>query len=339
VKIGITYDLRDDYLREGYSDEDTAEFDSVETISAIEASLRALGHVADRIGHVRALTRRLALGDRWDLVFNIAEGLSGFGREAQVPALLDAFGVPYTFSDPLVLTLALHKGMAKRVVRDLGIPTADFTIVERLSDVAGVSLSFPLFIKPVAEGTSKGISRASKVSNLSELRSGCAMLLERFRQPVLVEAFLPGRELTVGIVGTGEDATALGALEVLLQSEADPDIYSFANKQDYKNRVRYRVADDWVAEAACRMALAVWQGLGCRDGGRVDIRCDAGGNVNFLEVNPLAGLHPENSDIVILGRMLGFSHEQLIDRIVASATQRLRLLDEPRRELSLAARS
>src|ERR1041385_6774131 len=158
MKIGITYDLRDDYVREGYSEEDTAEFDSVETISAIEASLRALGHVADRIGHVRSLARRLALGDRWDLVFNMAEGLSGFGREAQVPALLDAFGVPYTFSDPLVLSLALHKGMAKRVVRDLGIATADFAVVERLSDINGLGLPFPLFIKPVAEGTSKGIS-------------------------------------------------------------------------------------------------------------------------------------------------------------------------------------
>jgi len=211
------------------------------------------------------------------------------------------------------------------------------SVIERLSDLNGLGLPFPLFIKPVAEGTSKGISAASKIANPSELRSGCAMLLERFRQPVLVESFLPGRELTVGIIGTGSDAAALGALEVLLQTEAEPEVYSFANKQDYKNRVRYRLADDSVAEAACRVALAVWKGLGCRDGGRVDVRCDSNGNVNFLEVNPLAGLHPEHSDIVILSRMKGISHEQLIEKLVASATQRLRVRDDSRKKLFHAA--
>ena len=339
MKIGITYDLRDDYLREGYSEEDTAEFDSVETISAIETSLRTLGHVAERIGHVRSLARRLALGDRWDLVFNIAEGLSGFGREAQVPGLLDAFGVPYTFSDPLALSVALHKGMAKRVVRDLGIPTADFAVVENLAELSDLSLRFPLFVKPVAEGTSKGISKASKVCNAAELRSGCAMLLERFRQPVLVESFLPGRELTIGIVGTGRDAIALGALEVLLQAKAEPEIYSFTNKQDYKNRVQYRLADDSTAEAARQMAIAVWKGLGCRDAGRVDIRCDGEGKVSFLEVNPLAGLHPENSDLVILSRMRNIPYEKLIEGIISSAAQRLRIRDDSRRDLFQASSS
>ena len=153
VKIGITYDLRDDYIAEGYTEEETAEFDHPRTIAAIEETLRDLGYETDRIGHLRALTRRLVAGDRWDLVFNIAEGLRGFGREAQVPALLDAWEIPYTFSDPLVLSLTLHKGLTKRVIRDLGIPTPDFAVVETPEEIAAVALPFPLFAKPVAEGT------------------------------------------------------------------------------------------------------------------------------------------------------------------------------------------
>ena len=322
MKIGITYDLKEDYLREGYSEEDAAEFDCAETIQAIDSSLRSLGHATDRVGHVRFLAGRLVQGERWDLVFNIAEGLNGFGREAQVPALLEAFGIPYTFSDPLVLSVALHKGIAKRVLRDLGIPTPYFVVVESLSDVAGIDHPFPLFIKPVAEGTSKGISKTSKVSNRTELLSGCAKLLERFRQPVLVEAFLPGREFTVGILGTGSDATALATAEILLQADAEPEIYSFANKKNYETKVSYRLADDLVAATAAKMALAVWKGLGCRDAGRVDFRCDGEGRVNFLEVNPLAGLHPEDSDLVIMSKLKGIPYTKLIESIVASAIER-----------------
>jgi len=123
VRTGLTYDLRDDYLAEGYSAEETLEFDRKDTIDSIEHTLRDLGYLTDRIGNIKSLVRRLASGDRWDIVFNIAEGVAGFGREAQVPAILDAYGIPYTFSDPLILTLTLHKGMTKHIIRDLGIPT------------------------------------------------------------------------------------------------------------------------------------------------------------------------------------------------------------------------
>jgi D-alanine-D-alanine ligase len=126
VRIGLTYDLRDAYLAMGYGEEETAEFDRDSTIEALEGALRSLGHETERIGHVRDLAGRLAAGARWDLVFNIAEGLSGYGREAQVPALLDAYGIPYTFADPLTASLTLHKAMTKRVLRDLGVRTPDF---------------------------------------------------------------------------------------------------------------------------------------------------------------------------------------------------------------------
>ena len=324
MKIGITYDLREDYLAEGYGEEETAEFDHPLTIAAIEEALRSLGCETDRIGHVRTLARRLVAGERWDIVFNIAEGLWGFGREAQIPALLDAWGIPYVFSDPLVLSLTLHKGMTKRVIRDLGIPTPDFAIVETPEEIARVELPYPLFAKPVAEGTGKGITAASKIENRTELARVCEKLLAGFRQPVLVETFLPGREFTVGIIGTGREAFVPAVMEVHLTEKAEKEVYSYANKEDWHGRIEYRLADDAPARAASETALAAWRGLGCRDGGRVDLRSDANGTPNFIEVNPLAGLRPEHSDLPILCGLAGMPYQDLIAGIMHSAQKRIR---------------
>jgi D-alanine-D-alanine ligase len=323
MRVGITYDLRAEYLSQGYGEEETAEFDSIDTIDAIDGALCSLGHATDRIGNLRSLTQRLAGGDRWDLVFNIAEGMNGFGREAQVPALLDAFGIAYTFSDPLALAVALHKGITKRLVASLGIRTPEFAMVRCDSDVEAVQLPWPVIAKPVAGGTGAGISGASKAGNKNELAVVCRKLLEQFRQPVLVETFLPGREFTVGLVGTGPKARVLGVMEILLHSDAEPDLYSYANKRDYLARVSYRLAEEEMAQRAAEMALHVWNGLGCRDAGRLDLRCDGSGNLNFLEINPLAGLHPVDSDLVILCRLLGIEYRRLIEMIVISAQERV----------------
>lgn len=320
--IGLTYDLRDDYLREGYSLEETAEFDKPDTILAIENVLSQNGYATDRIGHIQALTRRLAAGDRWDLVFNIAEGLHGFGREAQVPALLDAYKIPYTFSDALGHSLTLHKGMTKHVVRDLGIPTPDFAVVSGPEDIGLVHLPFPLFAKPVAEGTGKGITALSKIDNADNLRRVCLTLLETFRQPVLVETYLPGREFTVGIVGTGKDARALGAMEVILNPEAEQHAYSYDNKENYENLVRYTAVADAEAKRAMDISLKVWCGLGLKDGGRIDLRSDAHGAPHFIEVNSLAGLNPVRSDLPILCGLVGISFHELITDILNSAIKR-----------------
>jgi D-alanine-D-alanine ligase len=323
MKIGITYDLRDDYLAEGYGEEETAEFDHPLTIDAIDEALQSLGYETDRIGHIRALARRLVAGDRWNLVFNIAEGLRGFGREAQVPALLDAWEIPYAFSDPLVLSLTLHKGMTKRVIRDLGIPTPDFVVVETPEEIAAVALPFPLFAKPVAEGTGKGVTAASKIANPAELARVCRELLAVFQQPVLVETFLPGREFTVGLIGTGAEAFVPAVMEVHLTEKAEKEVYSYANKEDWHGRIEYRLADDAMARAAAETALAVWRGLGCRDGGRIDLRADAEGVPSFIEVNPLAGLRPEHSDLPILCKLAGMPYQELIAGIMRSALKRL----------------
>jgi len=323
VKIGITYDLRDDYIAEGYTEEETAEFDHPRTIAAIEETLRDLGYETDRIGHLRALTRRLVAGDRWDLVFNIAEGLRGVGREAQVPALLDAWEIPYTFSDPLVLSLTLHKGLTKRVIRDLGIPTPDFAVVETPEEIAAVALPFPLFAKPVAEGTGKGVTAASKIADPAGLDRVCRALLAVFRQPVLVETFLPGREFTVGIIGTGAAAFAPAVMEVHLTKKAEKEVYSYANKEDWHGRIEYSLAADSMARAAAETALAVWRGLGCRDGGRIDLRADSEGTPNFIEVNPLAGLRPEHSDLPILCELAGMPYREMLAGIMRSALRRI----------------
>ncbi|MHB8770252.1 MAG: D-alanine--D-alanine ligase family protein [Syntrophales bacterium] len=323
MNIGITYDLRDDYLAEGYGEEETAEFDHPKTIAAIEGALIELGYTVDRIGHIRALAKRLVAGERWDLVFNIAEGLRGFGREAQVPALLDAYDIPYTFSDPLVLTLTLHKGMTKRIIRDLGIPTPAFAVVESPEEIAGVRLPFPLFAKPIAEGTGKGVTAASKIADRAELERVCRSLLNTFRQPVLVETFLPGREFTVGIIGTGAEAFAPAVLEVHFLEKAEREVYSYLNKEEWHGRIDYRLADDPMARLAEKTALAAWRGLGCRDGGRIDLRADADGIPQFMEVNPLAGLRPGHSDLPILCELAGMPYRELIAGIMRSALKRI----------------
>jgi D-alanine-D-alanine ligase len=324
VLIGLTYDLKDDYLALGFSEQEVAEFDSRTTIDAIAEALTALGYEVERVGHVRALAARLVAGWRCDLVFNLAEGVAGFGREAQVPALLDAFGVPYTFSDPLVCALTLHKGMAKHVARGCGVPTPRFELVTTPAEAAAVTLPMPLFAKPVAEGSSKGISGNSLVHSRPALIEVCTGLLERFRQPVLVEEYLAGREFTVGVLGTGATARALGTLEVVLLEGADAGVYSYRNKTQWENIVQYGLLETGALRSEVeQVALAAWRCLGCRDAGRVDIRLDAEGRAQMLEVNPLAGLAPGYSDLPNMAAMSGMSYGELLGEIVRCARARL----------------
>jgi len=322
LKIGITYDLRDEYLKEGYNLEETAEFDLLDTIESIEKAIIDNGFQADRIGNVKALTRQLVAGNRWDLVFNIAEGLHGFGREAQVPALLDAYNIPYTFSDPLGHALTLHKGMTKHVLRDMGIPTPDFAVVSYESEIADINLPLPLFAKPVAEGTGKGITSLSKITNREELHRICKYILQTFKQPALVETYLPGREFTVGILGSGKNAKVLGAIEVVLKPAAEKNAYSYENKEHYDRLVQYILVDDDEAKQAKEISLRLWCGLDLKDAGRVDLRSDARGAPHFMEVNSLAGLNPKRSDLPILCNLLGMSYDELISSIIKSALRR-----------------
>lgn len=326
LNIGLTYDLRDVYLAEGYTEEETAEFDRVETVDCIAAALESLGHTTDRIGHARELMGRLVRGDRWDLVFNICEGLRGIAREAQVPAILDVYGIAYTFSDPLVMALTLEKGMTKTVLRGCGVPTADYAVVKRPEDLKGLKLAYPLFAKPIAEGTGKGIDPGSIVADAKALAERCRYLLERFAQPVLVESYLPGREFTVGVWGTGTDAQAIGTLEIVLRSSAEPNVYSYVNKENCEELVDYVPVwgkKDPLVKRCEEIAVDAWRALDCRDAGRIDLRCDSKGEPLFMEVNPLAGLHPHHSDLPMICTACDIPYEELIRRIVESARTRV----------------
>jgi D-alanine-D-alanine ligase len=323
LRIALTYDRKEDYLAAGFTPEAVLEFDSEETIAALEGALAGLGHQICRVGRGTDLARRLAAGERWDLVFNIAEGVRGRSREAQVPAVCELFEQPYTFSDPLTCALTLDKPLAKRLVRDHGLPTAEFAIVEDLPDLARVSLPAPLFVKPAAEGSSKGITGRSKVETRAELETVCDELLGAFGPPLLVERFLPGRELTVGIVGNGKSAEVVGVMEVSVFGGDERHAYTVANKGQWETRVAYQLLNgEPMAERARRIALDAYRALACRDAARIDLRCDALGEPQFLEANPLPGLNPRTGDLPILSRLAGVSHPELLGRIVAAAAER-----------------
>ena len=324
--IGITCDLRQDYLALGYSEEQVAEFDTEATVAAIEDTIRSLGYATDRIGNAWALCQRLVKGDRWNLVFNIAEGLYGRSREAQVPALLELYEVGYTFSDPLTCAVTLDKGAAKRLVLSYGLPTPAFKVIETLAQCADVQLHYPLFAKPLAEGTGKGVTAHSKIDNPAALAKVCQELLVKYSQPVLVEEFLPGREFTVGVLGTGQEAWAIGTMEITVKDPRQAGIYSYDNKENCEQLIEYsRLSPGPLRDAIQDLAVKTYQALECRDAGRVDIRLNAAGQPGFLEVNPLAGLHPHHSDLPMIATQEGMSYQDLLQNIIASARKRLGL--------------
>lgn len=324
MKIGLTYDLRQDYLDMGYGEEETAEFDKESTVEGIEGALNALGYKTERIGHIKNLVTSLSSGKTWDMVFNITEGMFGLAREAQVPALLEAYEIPYVFSDAFTLAVTLDKGLTKSIVRNLGVPTADYFVLKNIDEIEQVNLPYPLFAKPIAEGTGKGINANSKISDKEQLKKVCEYLLEEFKQPVLIETFLSGDEFTVGITGTGEDAKVVAVMEIILGEKAEAEIYSYSNKDNYEDRVSYRLASEEAAKRCEEVALAAWKGLKCRDGGRVDVRMDSKGIVNFIEVNPLAGLNYLTSDLPIMCGLKNIPFNDLIKDIMKSAEKRVK---------------
>lgn len=322
MRIGLVYDLRDEYRALGFSEEEIAEFDSPATIDALEHSIGAAGCEAVRVGRGQALAARLVAGMRFDLVFSIAEGLNGRSREAQVPALCELFDQPYVFSDPLTMAASLDKAWAKRIVRDAGVPTASFAVVESSADEVKGWDDFPAFVKPLAEGTGKGCERASMVSDAASLKAAVDSILIRFSQPALVERFLPGREFTVGVVGNGGAARVVGVCEITMNTGAEQGVYSLANKELSEELVTYALAGGYPARRSAQLALIAYRALQCRDAARIDFRCDAQGEPVFLEANPLAGLHPTHSDLPILAAQNGIGHETLIAMILDAAFAR-----------------
>lgn len=307
----------------GFSEEAVAEFDSERTLKALQDTLTELGYEVEPIGHVRSLVRALNDGRSWDLVFNIAEGVGGRCREAQVPALLEAYGIPYTFADPLTCALTLDKAFAKRVIAAAGLNTPRFVIGSRWEDLKNPGLGFPLFVKPNEEGTGKGIDARSRVDTPEDYECLCADLIRRSLTPLLVEEYLPGREFTTGILGTGERAYALGTMEISVLPSENRGIYSYEAKERCEDLVRYtRLEDGSLRDRLQALALASYRILQCRDAGRVDLRLDHEDVPGFLEINPLAGLMPGHSDLPMIAGWEGMTYAELIQRIIESASER-----------------
>jgi D-alanine-D-alanine ligase len=319
MKVGLTFDLRSWYTDRGYSMDETAEFDKQETVDALESSLKRMGHETDPIGNAFQLIEALALGKRWDLVFNIAEGLYGDGRESVVPAILDQYRIPYVFSGPVIMGLSLNKHLAKLVVSEAGVPVSPGMTVAHLNDLNRIDLAYPLFVKPVSEGTGKGITRKSLVNSASELEPVVSWILQEFRQPALVEEYLPGREFTTGVVGSGEEAYVIGGMEVICSDNLP---YSVEVKENYQKYCKYRPLDEDISEECKRVALGAWKALNAVDAGRIDLKADRNGRICFIEANPLAGLNPVHSDLPILARMYGIEYQKLMELIMGEAIRR-----------------
>jgi D-alanine-D-alanine ligase len=321
MKIGLTFDLRSWYTDRGYSMDETAEFDKQETVDALVNSLHLMGYETDPIGNAFQLIEALASGRRWDIVFNIAEGLYGDGRESVVPAILDQYKIPYVFSGPVVMGISLNKHLAKLVVSSAGVPVSPGCIISELKEIERCSLIYPLFVKPVSEGTGKGITEKSLISSSAELKDMVEWILKEFRQPALVEEYLPGREFTVGIIGSGDEARSIGGMEVFCANNLP---YSVEVKENYQNYCKYTPIDESILDECKSVSLRAWKALDAVDAGRIDLKADRNGRVCFIEANPLAGLNPVHSDLPILARMNGIEYQALLEMIMEAATKRIK---------------
>ncbi|NUO63909.1 MAG: D-alanine--D-alanine ligase [Gemmatimonadaceae bacterium] len=329
-----------------------AEWDSRETIDAVAGALSALGDVV-RLEATADFPQRLR-ETRPDIVFNIAEGLHGVSREAHVPAICEFFGVPYSGSNPLTLSICLDKARTKEVLAYHGVPTAAFALIESAEEIAALRsrirvahrltpahvvpserpLHLPLFVKPVHEGSSKGITEKNLCRSLVELEQQIEFLLETYAQPVLVEEFLPGDEFTCAILGNGESAAVLPIVGMNFGAlpEGALPIYGFEAKWLWdrpENPLEIfscpASLTDQKRRAIEAVVLRAYRVLGCRDWSRIDVRLDAAGVPNVVEVNPLPGILPnpeDNSCFPKAARAAGLSYDELIQSCLRHAAER-----------------
>jgi D-alanine-D-alanine ligase len=335
MRIGITYDLKTETPAvDGGPDDFQEEFDSPVTIEAIASVLRGLNHEVVKLGDGRELLQRL-LGDPPDFVFNLAEGQGiSRSREARVPAVLEMLGIPYSGSDPLTLAATLDKSWAKRLVESAGVAVPKSKLIpaeQCLEPLSGVikagdfHIPMPAIMKPAWEGSSKGIRAHSVVDRVEDVPAQVEWLQRDHRQPILVEEFIEGEELTVGIVGNAPPRM-IGIMRVIPRERSSRFVYSLEVKRDFRKQVRYECPaqlPDKHTQAMEEAALRIYRLLDCRDVARVDFRL-RDGVPYFLEVNPLPGLNPESSDLVILAQGFGWTYGQLIETILRAALDRQR---------------
>lgn len=328
MHLGITYTLKDPALAAASTgtDDRQEEFDSPETIDALAKVFTSLGHRVTKLGDGRPLIQKL-LADPPDFIFNFAEGRgTSRSREAWVPSLLEMLGIPYSGSDPLTLAVTLDKPVAKTLVAAAGVDVPrgwTLTGDPSATMLAEMEQRLPVLAKPAWEGSSKGIRGKCLVREPGRLAEQLAELRKDYRQPILVEEFIGGEELTVGVLGNGTPRV-LGILRVIATQPTEHFIYSLEVKRDYERQVRYESPPSLPPAVLAEVeaaALRAYQALGCRDVARLDFRL-RGATPCFLEVNPLPGIHPVTSDLIILAKLNGWEYEQLIGAILQAALTR-----------------
>ncbi|WP_437757306.1 D-alanine--D-alanine ligase family protein [Sorangium sp. So ce1389] len=301
-----------------------AEFDSPRTIQAIASAIESYGHTVVPLEATPDLPRALTAAGV-DVVFNIAEGLRGRGREAQVPALCELLGIPYSGSDATTLSLALDKGLTKQILRAAGIETAEWQVVttgrEKLKP-----FRYPVIVKPNAEGTSKGITSASVVKDEAAARAAAKQLVDRYHQPALIEEYITGREFTVGLLGERRPKV-LPPMEVVFVDPPTYPVYGYEEKQTDTPRVRFECPAQLTPSELRRIEKVVrdtFAALACRDVARVDLRMTKDGRVYVIEINPLPGLTPDFSDLCVIAKVAGMDYRSLIGEIMAGCLKRHR---------------
>ncbi len=331
MRIGLAYDLKEAVcVGQGHPDDALEEYDSPQTVEALASAFEAAGHSVTRLGGGREFLARV-VDEQIDLVFNIAEGLGNYrSREAQVPSVLEMLGIPYSGSDPQCLAICLDKPLTKKLVAMAGVRTPMWRVIGsdvQLKAVTWDEFPFPVFVKPAQEGSSKGVRFACRAEGPEEAARAVARLLGDYRQPVLVEEFIPGDEVTVGVIGNSPPRV-LGVMRVLPRKIEGDFVYTLEVKRDWERLVDYecpaRLAPD-VIRAIADSSLKAFEALGCRDLARIDFRVSPAGLPHFLEINPLPGLNPHSGDLPIMAGKTGLSYEALILSVVDAALGRYRL--------------
>ncbi|HBD86189.1 MAG TPA: D-alanine--D-alanine ligase [Clostridiales bacterium] len=322
--VGIVFNAKGG--GEGSTPDAEAEYDSPDTIFAIRDALVSGGCRVVLLEADKTLPQRL-LETRIDIAFNIAEGARGRGREAQVPALLNFLGIPFTGSDETALCLSLDKALAKRVLETYGIPTPGYAVFDGAGEDAGAKLRYPVIVKPNAEGSSKGIPDACIARSPEALTQMAEKNLALYGEPVLAETYIDGREFTVGILGNGADARVFSPMEIIFRENTFETykVYSYQVKQDYTRFISYRCPAEGSPDTEAEMkdlAMRAYNALGCRDFARVDFRMDADGRLYFIEINPLPALAPGYSDFPMLAEACGVAYDELVLSVLRAGAAR-----------------
>lgn len=328
MKIGLSYDLKEEIaLNKEHPEDALEEYDSLETVNSIATALESEGHSLIKLSGGKRFLMKI-LQKNVDFVFNIAEGRGNYrSREAQIPAILEMLDIPYSGSDPQCLAVCLDKPLTKKLVQAAGIPTPKWQVInsrQELVEVCRDSFPLPAFIKPSFEGSSKGIRLGCRVESHKEMEEGAATLLKRYLQPIMVEEFVSGDEVTVGVVGNSPPKV-VGMMRILPKKKDKPFVYSLEVKRDWQNQVEYECPAQLEARVLKKLAdfsLKAFEILGCRDFARMDFRIDEKGMPYFLEINPLPGLNPKSSDLPIMVYKMGWNYQGLISSILNAALER-----------------